>query len=354
MVYKPKLIDLTLKNSFAANPDNQLLLKAPRAKAPIPVNGRFAIKDNQLIYYINEPACWRREYDLPTKISFTGRWKLNSNYDLELILTESKTQYAGDRLIINAEIISVENNCLVFEAITRKLSPRGQDEPDLYSFQLLKLLGTWQANEYNQLTFAVKKDVNPDILTLQGAWEINQNQKITYTCQRLDTRTRSRISNTLEFEGFWEIGGSDRLRYILSASTGSCFDFRMQLESKNLYPSRGVIKYRIGIGVGTRNRPREKIISLFGTWKFSRALGLLFEMDYGEDRFRALNFGAEAALRLKDKFTFRLEDRRNQPLGLNVTFTHKFLKRHDAKAFIRLEKLLGKEARAEVGVRVPF
>ncbi len=343
-----------MKNSFATNPDNQLLFKPPHAKAPIPVKGRFAVKDNHLIYYLNEPASWRREYDLPTKIKFTGRWELNSNYDLELILTQSKTQYAGDRLIINAEIISVENNCLVFQAITRKLSPRRQDEPDLYSFQLLKLLGTWQANEYNQLSFAVKKDVFPDILTLQGAWEINKNQKIAYICERIDARTKSKISNTLEFEGFWEIGELDRLRYILSASRGSYFDFRTQLESKNIYPSRGVIKYRIGIGVSTRNRSREKIISLFGAWKFSRALGLLFEMDYGEGRLHALEFGAEAVLSSKDRITFRLEDQRNQPLGLNLTFTHKFLKRHDAEAFIRLEKLLRKEDRAEVGVRIPF
>lgn len=343
-----------MKNSFAANPYNQLLIKSLRTKTPRPVNGRFSVEDNQLIYYINEPASWRREYDLPTKITFTGTWELSSNYDLELILEKSKTQYAGERLIINAEIISVENNCLVFEAITRKLSTRGQGETDLYSFGLLKLSGTWQADEYNQLTFAVKKDVFPDILTFQGAWRINQNQKITYTCERRDARTKTKVSNTLEFEGFWEIGESERLRYILSGSPDSCFDFRLQLESKNLYPSRGVIKYRIGIGVSTRNRPREKIISLFGTWKFSRALGLLFEMDYGEDRFRALEFGAEAALSSKDKFTFRLKDKRNLPLGLSVTFTHKFLKKHDAEAFIRLEKLLGKEGRAEVGVRIPF
>ncbi|MCX5703448.1 MAG: hypothetical protein NT066_03035, partial [Candidatus Omnitrophica bacterium] len=228
-------------------------------------------------------------------------------------------------------------------------------EPGLYSFGLLKLLGTWQADEHNQLTYAVKKDVSPDILTLQGAWEINQNQKIAYTYERTDSRTKAKVSNTLAFEGFWGIGDSKRLRYILSDSAGSYFDFRLQIESKNLYPSRGIIKYRIGIGVSTRKRrPREKIISLFGTWKFSRTLGLLFEMDYGERRLRALEFGAEVVLSSKDKFTFHLKGRGNQPLGLKVIFTHKFLKNQDAEAFVRLEKLMGKEDRAEVGVCVPF
>ncbi|MGD0335687.1 MAG: hypothetical protein ABSB18_01100 [Candidatus Omnitrophota bacterium] len=343
-----------MKNKFSLNPDNQLLIKSSRAKTPILCNGSFSVTNNQLVYYINESDSWRREYSLPERIAFTGTWKLDSNYDLELLLEESETQHAGDRLIINGKIISAENNCLVFEAISKKISRGQQSEPGQYSFQLLKLSGIWRADEYNQLSFAVKKDVNPDIMTFQGAWWINQNQKITYTCVKKDLRTKARVTSTIEFEGFWEIGDSQKLRYILSESTGSSFNFRIQLESKNLYPTAGVIKYRIGIGASTRNRPREKTISLFGTWKFSRSLGLLFEMDYGEGRFRALEFGASVVLSPNNKFSFNLKDQRNQPFGLILTFTHKFLKMHDAEAFIRLETLLGKEGRAEVGVHIPF
>jgi len=343
-----------VKNRFTVNTYNQLLLKPFCSKTTIPVNGSFSIEGNQLIYYINQPAIWRKLYDLPKKIRFTGLWKLNSNYDLELILDETNTQHAGNRLIINARIISAENNSLVFEAITKKVALPGQDESGLYNFQLLKLFGTWRADEYNQLTFAVKKDVEPDILTLQGAWEINQNQKITYTYERKGDASNGKVSNTLSFEGFWEIGESEKLRYILSKSSGSFFDFRVQLESKNLYPAKGIIKYRMGIGVSRRNRPREKIISLFGIWKFSRTLGLLFEMDYADGGLRALEFGAEVQLCSNDKFTFYLMNRQNQPLGLSVTFTHKFLKSHDAEAFVRLERLLGKEGKAEVGVSIPF
>ena len=343
-----------MKNRFAVDSYNQLLIKPPRAKKPISVNGSFSLENNQLIYYINERPCWRREYDLPKKIRFTGTWKLNSNYDLELNLDETRAQCAGDRLIINGEVISAENDCLVFEVITSKAAAGVSGGADLLSFQLLKFSGTWQADEYNQLAFAVKKDANPDILTLQGTWQINPSQKIIYTYQRIDARTKARVSNVLTFDGFWEISEAERLRYILSANADSRFDFSVQLESKNLYPARGVIKYRIGIGVSSRRRPREKVISLFGAWKFSRSLGLLFEMNYGEGRSYALEFGAEVALNSKDKFIFRLANQRNRPLGLSVTFTHKFLKQHDAEVFIRLKKLLGKEDRAEVGVRVPF
>lgn len=343
-----------MEKSFAVNTDNQLLLRTPSAKTPTPIGGHFSVEDNQLVYYINEPDSWRREYDLPAKITFSGRWKLDSNYDLELILMESETQYAGERLIINGRIISVENNCLVFEAITRKLEPNLENEPGLYSFQLIKLLGTWQADEYNQLTFLVKKDTVSDALTLQGAWQINKNQKITYSYERRDLARGLKSSEKLEFDGFWQIGESDKLRYILSHSSISYFDFRLQLESKNLYPTRGIIKYRIGIGLKTMGKPKEKIISLFGAWKFSRALGLLFEMDYGEGNFRTLEFGADVVLSSKDKFTFHLKDQYNKPLGLSLTFTHKFLKHHDADAFIKLEELMGKEVKGEVGVRIPF
>ena len=343
-----------MKSNFAVNLCNQLLIKPPHAKNPIAVNGRFSIKDNQLVYCINEPDSWRRKYDLPNMIRFIGAWKLDSNYDLELTLEEARAQYAGDRLIIKGEIISAESNCLVFEAINKKLIPRGLDKPDLYSFQLLKLSGTWQADEYNQLTFAVKKDIDPDILTFQGGWQINQNQKITYTYKKKDAMSKSRVSNTLEFEGFWEIGGPKRLKYILSASTDSCFDFRLQLESKNLSHNQEVIKYRIGIGLSASNKARQRLISLFGTWKFNPRLGLSFEMNYGEGRLRALEFGAEAVLSSNDKLIFSLKDRRNQPLGLSVTFSHRFLQGRNAEAFIKLKSALGKEKRAEVGVRIPF
>ncbi|MCX5701475.1 MAG: hypothetical protein NTW64_00630 [Candidatus Omnitrophica bacterium] len=343
-----------MKNSFAVNSDNQLLFRTSSAKTPTPIGGHFSVEDNQLVYYINESDSWRREYNLPSKMRFSGRWELNSNYDLELILTESETQYAGERLIIHGRIISVENNYLVFEAITKKLEPSLEDEPGLYSFQLIKLLGTWQADENNQLTFLVKKDTVSDVLTLQGAWQINQNQKIAYSYERRDFASGLKSSEKLEFDGFWEIGESDKLRYILSGSSISYFDFRLQLESKNLYPAKGIIKYRIGIGLKAMERPKEKIISLFGTWKFSRALGLLFEMDYGEGSLHALEFGAEVVLSSKDKFTFRLKNQHNQPLGLSLTFTHKFLKSHDAEVFIRLEELIGKEGRAEVRAHIPF
>ena len=339
---------------FSVNSDNQLLLKLPSERTPITLSGAFAIENNSLIYYLNALDPWRLKYGLPEKFVFTGTWDLSPNYELELNLDDSSSQKQGERLTINSKIISVESDSLVFEVATKKQTSANHDEPALYSFELFKLSGAWQADEYNQLSFVVKKDLNPDILTFKGTWEINKNQKITYTCLRQNRKTKTRISDILVFEGFWKIGDSQRLRYILSESEGSIFDFRLQLESENLYPAEGTIKYRIGIGESVKKNPQEKIILLYGTWKFSRELGVFFEMDYGKGEFRALTFGAEVRLSEKDKIIFELKDQLGKPVGLSVTFTRKFLKNCDAQAFIRLEKRLDNEEIVEIGGRIDF
>src|SRR3989338_5017485 len=115
-----------MKYRYSVNNNNQLLIKPSKAKVAIPVRGRFSVdKSNQLIYWLNEPASWRRLYNLPAKVSFIGNWQLNSNYDLELNLDETKSQYKGDRLILKGEIISTDRDTLAFEIITyeKGLSP---------------------------------------------------------------------------------------------------------------------------------------------------------------------------------------------------------------------------------------
>ena len=338
---------------FSVNSDNQLLLKLPTEKTPITLGGSFAIEDNSLIYYLNEQDPWRLKYGLPGKFIFSGAWNINSNYELELILEDSKTQEQGDRLTINSKIISTESDCLVFEVITKKQASRNPDESLLYSFELFKLSGIWQADEYNQLSFVVKKNTNPDVLTLKGSWEINQNQKITYTCIRQDKKTKTKISDILEFEGFWKISNAQRIRYIISESSGSIFDFRLQLESENLYPTEGVIKYRIGIGESLRERPQEKIISLFGTWKFSRNLGLEFQMEYVKGEFHSVHFGAEVDLSRADEIIFKVSSTSGEPLGFSLMFTHKFLKELDAQAFARFRQMR-RDYGVEAGIRIPF
>ncbi len=337
-----------MKYKYSIDSRNQLFIRPPKEKVAIPVRGRFSIdKNNQLIYWLNEPASWRKKYDLPSRISFIGNWQLNPNYDLELNLAETKEQYKGERLILKGEIISIDRDTLVFEIIS-------YDKRGLSHIQLLKLSGFWQADESNRIRFMLKKKTSPDILVLEGLWQMNRNQQIIYNYEKTDLKTKTKTSHTLTFEGFWEINSVDRLTYILAHSSQSRFDFRVQIESPNLYPQEGVIKYRLGIGLRQIRPSQNKIISLYGAWKFSRKIGLMFEMDYGKSKVHNIEFGTDISLSQKDKISFFLKDTKGKPLGLNITFTHRFLNKLDAETFLRVQEILKRESAIEAGVRIPF
>lgn len=173
--------------------------------------------------------------------------------------------------------------------------------------------------------------------------------------KKTQLKRKTKISRILTFEGFWEINNDNRLAYILSHSSQSRFDFRAQIESPSLYPKEGRIKYRLGVGLRKGNLDNAKIICLYGSWKFSRKGGLTFQMEYGKGRFQDIEFGTDIYLNKENEITLSLTNKEKEPVGLNVTFTHKFLKKSDAQAFIRLKNILdGKERTIEAGARIPF
>jgi hypothetical protein len=336
-----------MKYRYSVNNDNQLLIKLPKTKESLSTRGRFDVdKDNRLTYWLNEPSPWRRKYNLPNKISFLGSWQLNQNYDLELVLEENKAQYADDSLVIKGEIISVDQDALAFEI-------KGIDQEGLLHIQILKLSGFWQADEYNRLSFLVKKKASPDTLTLEGAWQINPNQQIIYTYEKTGLKRKAKISCALTFAGFWQISSYNRLAYIISKSTNSKFDFKVQLETPNVYPKKGVIKYRIGVGLKEIIPENLKVISLYGVWKFSRMVGLIFEMEYAEGEFHSLEFGAEVNLTKNNQVSFKLINKDGEDLGIEVIFTHRFLSKLDAEFFLKLRRAKEENA-VEAGVRIPF
>lgn len=340
------------KNRFRVDDENRLVIK--RGRESLIADGRFSIdKNNRLIYWLNEPVSWRRVYGLPGKIRFIGNWKLNPNSDLELILDETSTQNKGDCLVLKGEIISTDRDSLVFQMKGLSLKGTVPEREDLIQFYLLKLSGSWQVDEHNRISFTVKRKTEPDILVLEGKWQMNENQQITYAYEKTDLKRKTKSVNTLTFEGFWQINTSNRLTYILSCSSGSCFDFRVQAESPNLYPQQGVIKYRLGIGL-KQKRERARIISLYGAWKFSRKLGLIFQMDYAQGRINNIEFQGDISVGRRNKINISLSNKRGEPLGLNIAFTHRFLKKLDAEAFLRLKEILQDKPAVEVGVRIPF
>jgi len=64
--------------------------------------------------------------------------------------------------------------------------------------------------------------------------------------------------------------------------------------------------------VGLKKKRREQVIVLSGVWKFSRKLGVTFEMDYGENRIRRIYFSAKLNVAKKDRLIFTLYDRYNR------------------------------------------
>lgn len=337
-----------MKRRYTIDNYNRLIIRDKQKT--LVTNGRFGMdKNNQLIYWLNESKHWHRLYALPPRISFQGNWQLNSNYDLELILNDTENQFKGDSLVLKGKIISIDRDTLAFEL--KSLDRYGQTH-----IQLLKLGGFWQADKYNRLSFLVKKRTLPDILTLEGIWQLNQNQQIIYNYEKTNLKTKAKYSQTLIFTGFWQINSLNKLTYILEHSQKSRFNFRVQLESPNIYPKEGVIKYRIGIGLKgliPNKGTVPKIVTLYGTWSFSRKAGLCFEMDYGRGKFKKIEFGIQIYLTKKDAVTFSITNNRKESLGMRITFTHKFLEKYAAETFLRL-KALEKEKAIETGLRIPF
>jgi len=127
----------------------------------------------------------------------------------------------------------------------------------------------------------------------------------------------------------------------------------VQLETPNVYPQKGMIKYRIGIGARQKRLNRQNIIALYGTWKIGRNLGLIFEMEYSRGKIYAMEFGAEVRFSENNRCVFALRDKEGRGLGVKVVFTHKLLKQLDAELFLRL-KYSQKEKRADIGLSFPF
>lgn len=327
--------------------DNNNRLIINRNGKVISLSGFFEVDEsNRLVYRLNEPAKRRKQYGFGEKIIFIGKWSLNQNYDLELLLEDDSGEQGKTALRIEGKIISAEANRLVFELKT-------SEENGLTRFRLLKLSGTWQADEYNQLSFVVTKKGLPDILTLEGSWRLNKNQQIIYTWEKTELKRKTKIISRLEFSGYWQVFEANKLTYIISSATNSRFDFKVQLESLNLYPKTGVIKYRLGIGIKQAKRIEPKIISLYGVWKFSRNLALSFDMEYANSQVHSLQFGAEVNFSKSNQIIFNLLTKDGQAIGISIIFTHRFLKSLDAEVFMRLKKLKDNSG-VDLGVKIPF
>ncbi|MFA6357057.1 MAG: hypothetical protein WCY09_00100 [Candidatus Omnitrophota bacterium] len=241
---------------------------------------------------------------------------------------------------LHKRFIAAESDTLVIETIQTESLTNHQ------SLRILKLKGTWHANEYNELVFeAILRKGPPENYTFKGSWKLNDNQQIEYaSVDGLDTLT---------FKGYWQLRSEDRLVYIFEGNSDSRFEFKVQLESSTLYPKKGQIRYRIGVGMRqNRLKSAAQVIILYGEWKFGRNLGLSFQMDYGQGVIKSIEFQAVVTFG-RNKVIFALKDEVGKPLGITLTMTYKFLKSSDAEVFIRLKSRRNQQS-IEAGISIPF
>ena len=337
---------------YSVNKDNQLTVKVPPENKPKILHGDFKLdKDNNLIYLVNEPTGWHKDLNIPSRIKFRGKWKLDSSHDLVLDITETKRQ-AKTGLVLNVDILKPQKHSLLFRLTTRPSRRTTK-------ISLLKLKGTWRQDKLNRLVFDISYRQDSGSLTFKNTWKLDKYHQIIYTYSKPKTSRK----HTLRFEGIWSINSKNRLGYILQAGsshrkyrrkksvTDLDFSFRVHLQTPTIYPQEGKIKYRIGIGA--RRKAEEQTLILYGVWKLSRKVGLGFSMDYGKGRVEEMGFSFSLNLSKQDKITLELKNREGKPLGINLAFTRKFLAKKAFEYFLRL-KLTGKKPSFDLGAILRF
>ncbi|MBU4473465.1 MAG: hypothetical protein L6254_01470 [Candidatus Omnitrophica bacterium] len=327
------------KVHYELDPHNRLVIKKSGREAELRrfrkvLDGQFKVdKNSTLTYHVKAPVS--EDLKAPHQVKLRGVWSLTKNHDLRLTLDKWKRQTFGDQLTLQGDIIDVHKNSLLFAVTTRS-------QGNTQSLYGLKLQGSWQADKNNRLTFRVKRGGDEyDTLAFDGIWQINKNHQIIYQYQKAQLKRRPKKIHTLTFKGYWDIKDKTRISYIIDKDTHSGFDFSAGGGSafggkttlgifKDNY-----IKYEIGIGLASKTKPVKRTITLYGSWKLKKDLGLIFEVEYENSKICAIIFGAEARLTDKDTVLFKLKNNLNREIGAELELAHQIL-RGDGEAFLRL------------------
>jgi hypothetical protein len=275
-------------------------------------------KKNILQYIIKTPHNYMSGEELPHRINLKGSYALTKNYDILLTLSHSYRQRSKEVLLLSGNIVYAKENSLGF-AVTTRNSSGG------ITTRTLKLSGRWKIDEKNRLSFLAERGRGQyDTLKFSGSWSVNKNNEIEYTYKKTRLKTKKKEERKITFKGFWEVIDKNRLNYQLGISGDSRFEFKASLARTGFLGRRNALIYKIGAGVsGKRFKP--KIIKIFGNWKLTNRTGLVFEVGYSGGRRNHISFGAEVKLNKKDELLFLLKDRKNKPLGIEITLKRRFL-----------------------------
>ncbi|MBL7155617.1 MAG: hypothetical protein ISS90_00565 [Candidatus Omnitrophica bacterium] len=333
------------KVRYELDPHNRLVLRSGKKSDLLKfrkvLDGRFkADKNNELSYHIKAPLDDKENTpyhpalrasgtgQVPHQVKLRGKWSLTDTHDLRLILDKWGRETFGDEITLQGEILDVNKNSLLFAVTTTT-------KENTKSTYILNLGGSWKVDEHNRLSFRVRKEKGShDILTFNGVWEINKNHQVVYQYEKARLIRKKRKTHTLAFKGYWDIKEKLRISYILSKDDDSAFHFKA---GGGIFQGN-YIKYEVGIGLTGKARPAKRTITLFGTWRVKKNVGLIFEIEYENKKMHEIVFGAEARLTGKDTVLFKLKnDIENKDIGIDVKLSHKILK-GDGEAFIRALK----------------
>ena len=312
----------TEKIRYEIDPHNRLVYEKTGKKSKLPrfrtvLDGKFEIDEkNQAAYHVKKSQV----SDIPQQVKLRGEWSLDKDHNLALTLNKWGNQIAGNKLTVESELIDAKDDMISF-AVTTKDS---ENNTHIY---IVKLGGRWQADKYNLLSFGIEKEKGiTDRVTLKGAWEVNKQNEIIYTYEKSTHGEEEKTTKTITLKGYWDIVGKHRIIYVLNKEIKSEFDFKVSVGK----PAGRGLEYEIGIGA----RPSKKTITLFGRWKVSKKMGLLFEMPYEEGEIRSVTFGGWGKLGSNYNLEIRLENKLGEDLGINVKLSRRILK-SQGEAFIR-------------------
>ncbi len=247
-------------------------------------------------------------------MKYKGKWRLNSDHDLELTVTDAKKP-GEETLTLKGEIVDAGADELLFVLTSGK-------KYGVEVRELAKLSGKWQADESNRLSFLVSKESGEDdVLVFAGAWEVGKDNEIIYRYKKTKLKRKTKQERALIFKGFWRITEKERLAYLLDTSGESGFLFKAQLESPSIVGKKGALQYKVGIGISQSKRPVERVIKFLGTVKYN--------------------------LTKKDQLVLELIGSRGRELGATIELNKKIL---GGEAFMRFKKLAG-ESKVETGIK---
>ena len=330
---------------YAFDEQNRLLIMDERdALQPVRLlEGRLGTDErNRLSYQVKSSQGADRRPASYT-VHFDGTWSLTPNHELTFAWQEA-TARERHTLHLKGTIVKVDGHALSFAV-------RRHEDTTSQTVQRLKLIGRWQADARNRLTFLIAKaDGSDDRLTFQGGWHVGPHHEVLYRYRQRGPAGSPRAEQTLVFEGAWDITQANRLIYRLSGSADSAFEFSANLQSPSLFAREGRLTYQVGVRLARGITHRQRV-TLFGTWKLSRDLSVSFEVPYADGRVQAIRFGGTVSLTSHDRIAVVLHTRQGVQMGLTVLFTRELVP--DVNLFLRVQKD-AEERSAIGGLQVQF